>query len=238
MGQVSFTLDIWSDRRYGSYLAITAHWIAEVEGSRTLQLKTSLIAFHHLRRQNHSGKLLAKVVRYLLDQAGVTKKVRRLCYYASDRHAHPFKVRHFTTDNASNNKTMMAELQMMLTSHDIAFDANKRRVMCFAYIINLCSGRVIHATTNGVEDKDAPSSSDNDSDSPFSSCDVPHAPNPIEAACAAVRAIQGSGQHRSDFSKVITSGNTKGWFKGQQLNDLQLLRDVHTRWHSIYYMLE
>jgi len=88
----------------------------------------------------------------------------------------------------------MAELQMMLTSHDIAFNANEHRVMCFAHIINLCSGQVVHATTNGVEDKDAPFSSDDDSNSPSSSYDIPHAPNPIEAACTAVQAIWGSGQ--------------------------------------------
>ena len=126
----------------------------------------------------------------------------------------------------------------MLTSCDIAFDANEHRVMCFAHIINLCSGWVVHAATNGVEDKDAPSLSDDDSNSPSSSCDVPHAPNPIEAACAVVWAIQGSGQCQSNFSKVITSGNAEGWFKGQQLNNLQLLRDVRTRWDSVYYMLE
>ena len=84
---------------------------------------------------------------------------------------------------------------MMLTSHDIAFNANERRIMCFAHIVNLCSGWVIHAAVDGVEDKDAPFLSDNDDNSPSLSGDVIHAPNPIEAACAVVRAIQGSGQH-------------------------------------------
>jgi len=79
MGQVSFTLDTWSDRLRRSYLAVTAHWIAEVEGTLNLQLKTALIAFHHLCR-NHTGKSLARTVIHLLDRAGVTTKVRpRLC---------------------------------------------------------------------------------------------------------------------------------------------------------------
>ena len=145
-------------------------------------------------------------------------------------------------DNASNNKTMMEELQTMLTSRDIAFNANKHRTMCFAHIVNLCSGWVVHAAVDGVEDKDAPSLSDNDNDSPFSSGDVIHAPNPIEAACAVVWAIQGSGQCRSDFAKVITDGNAEGWFKDGrrsiQLKNLQLLHNVCTRWDSVYYMLE
>jgi len=32
------------------------------------------------------------------------------------------EVRHFTLDNASNNRTMMEELETMLTEHDIVFD--------------------------------------------------------------------------------------------------------------------
>ena len=55
MGQISFTLDTWSDQHCGSFLAVTAHWVVSVGGSSALQLKTALIAFHCLR-QNHTGK--------------------------------------------------------------------------------------------------------------------------------------------------------------------------------------
>ncbi|KAI0263898.1 hypothetical protein BGY98DRAFT_905398, partial [Russula aff. rugulosa BPL654] len=48
MGQVSFTMDIWSDQNRRSYLAITAHWIAKCGDTEALALKTALIAFHHL----------------------------------------------------------------------------------------------------------------------------------------------------------------------------------------------
>jgi len=83
VGQVSFTLDTWSDQRYGSYLVMTVHWIAEAEGSGTLQLKTLLIAFHRLH-EGHTGRSMARTVRHLLDRAGVTTKVRRV-FYLSDR---------------------------------------------------------------------------------------------------------------------------------------------------------
>ena len=83
MGRVSFTLDIWLDQYYGSYLVITAHWIVEAEGSGTLQLKTALIAFHCLC-EDHTGKSMARVVRRLLDRVGVTMKVRQV-YYFSDQ---------------------------------------------------------------------------------------------------------------------------------------------------------
>ena len=78
LGQVSFTMDIWSDQLRRPYLAMTAHWIAETAGASTLELKSALIAFHHMH-ENHSGDKLAKTVMYLLDRAGVTVKVCRLC---------------------------------------------------------------------------------------------------------------------------------------------------------------
>jgi len=78
LGQVSFTMDMWSDQLHRPYLAMTAHWIAEAEGASGLELKSALIAFHRMR-ENHSGNKLAKTVIYLLDRAGVTMKVRQLC---------------------------------------------------------------------------------------------------------------------------------------------------------------
>jgi len=80
MGQISFTLDTWSDQRRGSFLAVTAHWVVSVKGTSVLQLKTALIAFHRLC-QNHTGKSMARTVMHLLDRADVTVKVRRLYSY-------------------------------------------------------------------------------------------------------------------------------------------------------------
>ena len=74
MGQISFTMDMWSNRNRRSYLAITAHWIASIEDSTALRLKTALIAFHRLRGR-HDRSSLAAVVLQLLDRAGVTVKV-------------------------------------------------------------------------------------------------------------------------------------------------------------------
>jgi len=85
-------------------------------------------------------------------------------------------------DNASNNDTMMKVLGAKLAKEcDIEFDLVDRRIMCFAHIVNLCSGRVIHGLSNGVDDKDDLSSSNDDT--------VAVASDPISAACAAVQAI-------------------------------------------------
>jgi len=76
VGQVSFMLDLWSDQGIQPFLAITAHWVARVDGTLSLQLKTSLIVFHCVHH-NHSGRSLAQTILYLLDRAGVMMKVRR-----------------------------------------------------------------------------------------------------------------------------------------------------------------
>jgi len=138
-------------------------------------------------------------------------------------------------DNASNNDTMMKALGARLTKErDIEFDPVDCRVMCFAHIVDLCSGRVIRGLSGGVADKDNSSSSDDDDTV---------ASDPISVARAAVRAIRGSIKRRDEFARVITDGNDHEWFTDQKtsipikVNQLQLLRDVPTRWDSVYLML-
>ena len=60
---------------------------------------------------------------------------------------------HITLDNALNNDTMMKALKTMLAVHDVSFDAHDHWIMCFAHIINLCSGRVIDAASGMAGDK-------------------------------------------------------------------------------------
>jgi hypothetical protein len=140
----------------------------------------------------------------------------------------------FTLDNASNNTTMMQCIELEMTEErDLEFDAEDRQIMCFGHIVELSSGRVVGAASGNVDDRDDESSSDSDDTS-----------NPIAKARAAVRAIRGSGLRRCAFDDVVRDGNANRWFKqGQppkivQLKQLQLLRDVRTRWDSVYQMLK
>ena len=80
MGRVSLTADTWSDQSYNSYLAVTAHWVAQVDGTSALQLKTALIAFHRLE-EDHTGQTLAATMMELLDRAGITLKVRQTTFF-------------------------------------------------------------------------------------------------------------------------------------------------------------
>ena len=129
----------------------------------------------------------------------------------------------------------MKALETMLADRDVSFDAHDRRIMCFAHIINLCSGRVIKAASNM-----AGMAGDEDSDSSSNDDAVPS--NPIEQARAVVRVIRSSGQRRRAFSRNIENGNREGWFTDStsrivKVKPLQLLRDVRTRWDSVFHML-
>ena len=55
---------------------------------------------------------------------------------------------------------MMATLEGMFAQRDVTFDAHNRRIMCFAHVINLCSGRAILAASDGDADDDGYDSSD------------------------------------------------------------------------------
>jgi len=76
MGCVSITVDMWSDQSSNSYLVVTAYWVAAVEGTLALQLKSALITFHRLQ-QGHTGKELVKTMMYLLDRASITLNMRQ-----------------------------------------------------------------------------------------------------------------------------------------------------------------
>lgn len=223
MGQVSFTTDIWSDRNRRSFLAITAHWIAPVDRTSSFKLRVALIAFQRLRGQ-HTGVLLAGTVLALLDRAGVTRKVG-----------------HFTLDGASNNGTMLEGLAGLLEARDIPFDARDRRIMCYGHIVDLSSGRVVQGLTKAGISQEQQDENGSILDPVFPAYEEAIARDPIALARAVVRAIRSSGTRRDAFDDIIKFGNDEMWFKDGEkvvrLDRLQLLRDVRTRWDSIYKML-
>src|SRR5260370_28772849 len=216
---------------------MTAHWIARVEQTDGLKLRIVLITFHCLTSR-HDRKSLAKIILHLLDRAGVTSKVHSVtalsftiisnCFF--------FEVSHFTMDNVSNNKTMMEELGVSLTGRESTCNPSNDYIMCFAHIIDLSSGQVIHKVEGKQNDKDDFDFNNDNDDTNLS--------NPIGAAHAIVRSIWASGTRRKAFNSIIKSGNEEGWFKDTQSSEetkvkhVQLLRDVQTRWDSVYHMLK
>src|SRR5712692_1367927 len=67
--------------------------------------------------------------------------------------------------------------------------------------------------------------------------------DPIKCACRIVRIVRSSDQRKQAFKNVISTGNDSGWFRSYnneviKLPDLELLRNVKTRWDSVYHMIE
>lgn len=144
---------------------------------------------------------------------------------------------HWTLDNASMNEAFMYGLETGLSSRGIStpFNAKDRRIMCFPHVVSICTGHMVdEATTTKYSD-----SIDDFSEDVDSSVDG----RDVIALCRnTVRAIRASGQRILQFEDTIKLGNEKGWFKveGQtvQVREVQLLRDVRTRWDSVYSMIQ
>ena len=70
--------------------------------------------------------------------------------------------------------------------------------------------------------------------------------DPLKHARRVIRLLRSSDEHRIGFQKLIQDGNEGGLFTRKGSNGkrspitvpvLQLLRDVKTRWDSVYLML-
>jgi hypothetical protein len=134
----------------------------------------------------------------------------------------------------------MCEIEKRLRARGIEFDALDRKVMCFPHVVNLSSGRVIEGLTKVLEEYPEDWEPPALISTKQSYADAV-ARDPIALGRAVVRAIRASGSRREAFDDVIKTGNAKNWFKdgGEtiQVKPLQLLRDVSTRWDSVYYMI-
>jgi hypothetical protein len=71
--------------------------------------------------------------------------------------------------------------------------------------------------------------------------------DPLKRARRIIRLLRSSDQRREGFRKFIRDGNERQWFfektesgkrRPVQVPLLQLLRDVKTRWDSVYMMLQ
>jgi hypothetical protein len=87
--KVSLTMDAWTAKNQIPFLGITAHWITEA-----WRLESVMLAFEHLPG-SHSGEHMATCVHGVVQSFG-------------------FSIGAITTDNASNNDTLMAHYQVLV----------------------------------------------------------------------------------------------------------------------------
>ena len=150
---------------------------------------------------------------------------------------------HWTLDNASNNGTFMEHLEILLRLRDIDFDHMDRRIMCFPHVINICCQHVIREFTN-LDLVDTPELAELSLD-PVSaqSYDDAVRRDPVARGQNVTCVLRNSGQRRNTFDELIIDRNTKGWFRAGippvviKLPLHQLLRNVKTRWDTIFFMI-
>jgi hypothetical protein len=133
---------------------------------------------------------------------------------------------------------MMEEFANLLHTRGIDFDGVDRKIMCFAHVINICCQHTIKEFTNIDL---------SESSSDFIAEELLCLPrlqtienavkrDPVALGRNIVRLLRSSGQRRETFDQLIRDGNKSGWFE-TKVPELQLLRDVKTRWDSVYLML-
>lgn len=137
----------------------------------------------------------------------------------------------------------MQELSRLLAERGIEFDAVDRRIMCFPHILNICAKHV----TDEYADADFSQVSQAWVDALGNIIDkdayieaVRH--DPISLGRDIVQVIRASSLRRESFHATLTTGNQMNWFTDDDGNPatlpiLELLRDVKTRWDSIYFMI-
>jgi len=142
---------------------------------------------------------------------------------------------------------MLEHLEELLDARDIPFDAQDRNIMCFPHVTAICVTHVTEAFTDiALASDDAEYSVANaalpPADPERQTYEEAVARDPIALCRGAVCAIRASGKRRDHFCEIIRDGNDKEWFKNEkgetiQIPNLELLRDVRTRWDSLYKMI-
>jgi hypothetical protein len=139
----------------------------------------------------------------------------------------------------------MEELAKLLQSRDIDFDPLDRWIMCFPHIINIC---VQHVITNFTNIELAKAATEFVSALPLGLPDRQTfeeavQQDPVALGHNIVWVLRNLGQRRDLFDDIVQDGNDKEWFQvgdppvTVELPLVQLLRNIITRWDTVYYMI-
>jgi hypothetical protein len=118
VSHVSLSVDCWSNTQRQSFMAINAYWI-----NHEFQHHSALIGFESLE-SSHSGVELSKVLLAVLQRYSICDKVQTI-----------------TSDNASNNTTLVEEtnnaIDQLSTRYKTLFPQQITRIPCLSHIIQL-----------------------------------------------------------------------------------------------------
>jgi len=113
-GKLSIALDCWTSPFQQAFMAVTGYFLDEDWNYREI-----LLGFEPLHG-THSGVNLSAVLLELLQKHQITDRVLAI-----------------TTDNASNNSTMMSSIQDSIQSLEISDHTTIIKVPCLAHVIQL-----------------------------------------------------------------------------------------------------
>ena len=120
-GKLSLTVDAWASENMEAFLGITTHWIDSDWRLQTLVLDVAPLS------GPHSGENMWTVLERVLTDFDILPKLLAV-----------------TTDNASNNSTLLARLEDSCNQRDIPFSVAQNRVRCAAHAINLAVQALLH----------------------------------------------------------------------------------------------
>ncbi|KAJ5120790.1 uncharacterized protein N7515_010178 [Penicillium bovifimosum] len=198
--KMSVALDCWTSPFGHAFMAITGHFI-----DADWVYREVLLGFKPLHG-THSGTNLSSVLMKTLTEYGIKHRVFGL-----------------TTDNASNNKTLIDTLQQSLPN-----DINIIRIPCLAHVIQLSLNQLLDRL-KAVPLNDA---TEIWTDSQFTLVkvnatskkqDISHTLKKVRYLALYIR---GSSQRRDSFIAIQPPGQ-----------GLMPIQDVRTRWNSTFLML-
>lgn len=139
-GDVALTVDIWTDRRQHSFIAITAHILEKSLGSKSL-----LICFKSFKG-SHTGQSIADVIEKVIDDYSLRAKVH---YMVTDNASNMKKASTFlfpVSDTVDDNQLVIDDFTALDDPElyeDIALDElgvtclDGERLPCFAHLLQL-----------------------------------------------------------------------------------------------------
>ncbi|CAE6344915.1 unnamed protein product [Rhizoctonia solani] len=224
LGFVSVTSDLWSDEKLRSFMAVTVHYINSLG-----DLSEHLLAFRRIEGR-HTGVNVGHALYGIFEDANLIDRIG-----------------HITLDNASNNDTLMAELERAFIDKGHPLDRKLNRIRCFPHVINLAVQALLDALP-GVARQFREEADDQgiqfnpELDKDFLDYLRAMESDPVGVCRDSVNAMRSSDLRREGLQVTILDGNRQQLFKtlyGEVLfvSKLELLRDSKTRWSSTYMMI-
>ena len=112
-GKISLAADTWTSFKL-AFLAIVAYWI-----SNSWQMEEVLIGFEEIRG-SHTGANMARIINDILARYGIQHRILG-----------------FTTDSASNNRTLTEALNNAWSLLSVEWCQLENHIRCMAHVVQL-----------------------------------------------------------------------------------------------------